>query len=99
MTDEQEKMDSPRFSLAVDDQIIDGFFGDQEAMFRRMKALGFSRDEIMDRTKYLGLSRQFIKRWHIERSDVAMRICLGCSERFLSAGFQNRLCSRCRNRQ
>jgi hypothetical protein len=99
MQDEQNKRESPRFTLAIDSLIIHGFLSDREAMFRRLRTLGFSRDEIVDRTRQLGLSAQFLKQYNIKRCEIALRICLKCDERFLSAGFQNRLCNRCRHKQ
>ena len=96
--DNNIKAVSPRFTLAIDDLIINGFFSNQAAMFRKMRALGFSRSEIIDRTKQLGLSVQFLKRHFVTDSDVFLRECLGCSERFLSEGFWNRLCNRCRKK-
>ena len=99
MTDKQDTTESPRFSLAIDELIIAGFISNQEKMLGRLQALGFSRDEIIDRTRQLGLSVQFLKQCSINHSDVTLRECLRCSERFLSAGFQNRLCNRCRGKQ
>lgn len=98
MSEKSNEAAGPRFSIAIDDMIIDGFFDDLAAMLRKMRNLGFSRDEIMDRTRILGLSRQFVKQCTLMKSDVALRECLGCSERFLSAGVGNRMCKRCKGR-
>jgi hypothetical protein len=99
MTEEGNKMETPRFSLGLDGLIIDGFFKNQIMMFRKLKAMGFSKNEIIDRVKQLGLSEQFVKRCAVGHPDVAQRKCLRCSDVFLSVGFQNRLCSRCKGRQ
>lgn len=68
-------------------------------MFRKVQAMGFTREEIIDRTRQLGLTVQFVKQYGVKSSEISLRLCLKCAERFLSAGYQNRLCNRCRNRQ
>jgi hypothetical protein len=99
MSDEKNDAQAVRFSPAHDGLIIDGFLTGKMEMFRKLMALGFSRDEIVERAKQFGLSKQFIKRCGIGRPDVALRECLRCSELFLSVGFQNRLCNRCKARK
>ena len=87
------------FTASVDGIIIEGFLDDRKAMFMKLKNMGFSRNAVNDRARRLGLSDQFIKRCAIGDPDVGLRICLRCGERFLSVGFQNRLCARCKNRR
>ena len=91
--------EAPAFSAALDDSIIKGFLTDRRRMIKTLKSKGFTRDEILERARHLGLSDQFVKWCSIGNSDVALRNCLGCGERFLSVGFQNRLCPRCKNRR
>lgn len=98
MKTEKSKSESPRFSSTVDGNIVDGFLGDTTGMVDRLESLGFSRESIFHRARQLGLTDQFIKRCAIGNPDVALRSCLGCGERFLSVGIQNRLCNRCRAR-
>ena len=99
MTDNQEKTQTRKFSIALDGLIIEGFFKNKTAMLRKLKDMGYSRSEVNDRARQLGLSIQFIKRCSIGNPDVALRKCLRCSERFLSVGIQNRLCGRCKTRK
>ena len=96
---QQKKSETPQFSRIIDNLIIDGFFEDELAMYEKLQKMGFSKEVITTRSKQLGLSRQFLKRYPDKKSEAGMRECLRCSEKFLSAGFQNRLCSRCTNRQ
>jgi hypothetical protein len=100
MTVEQHATEAPRFTLALDDLILDGFFKNQNVMFRKLTSMGFSRTEVIDRAKQLlGLSNQFLKRCTIGHPAVALRKCLNCAETFLSLGFHNRLCNRCKGRK
>ena len=87
------------FSASIDRCIIEGFLADRRGMIEKLKSKGFSKSEIDDRARELGLSEQFLKACSVGNSDVALRTCLGCGERFLSIGFQNRLCPRCKNRK
>jgi hypothetical protein len=59
---------------------------------------GFDREAVVERARELGLTEQFIKWCALSEPDVALRACLGCANRFLSVGVQNRLCPRCRTR-
>jgi hypothetical protein len=99
MKDEQDKTETPRFSLAIDGMIIEWFLSNRESMLNKLMAMGYSSSEISDRAKQLGLSEQFAKRCSVGNADVALRKCLKCGERFLSVGIQNRLCNRCKGRQ
>ena len=90
---------APAFTNSIDSWIIKGFLDNRRAMFKKLTTMGFTRNAIMDRARELGLSDQFIKKCSVGNHDVAMRTCLGCSERFLSMGVGNRLCHRCRNRR
>ncbi len=86
------------FSATHDDWIVKSFLSGRKVVFASLERLGFSRIDIMNRARRLGLSDQFLKRCAVGNPDVAMRACLGCGERFLSVGVQNRLCLRCKNR-
>jgi Fe2+ transport system protein FeoA len=90
---------APSFTNSIDGCIIKGFLDNRRAMFKKLTTMGFSRNAIIDRARELGLSDQFIKKCSVGHHDVAMRTCLGCNERFLSMGVENRLCPRCRNRR
>ncbi len=90
---------APLFTYSIDGCIIKGFLENRRALFKKLRTMGFSRNAIIDRARELGLSDQFLKNCSVGNHDVAMRICLGCNERFLSIGVGNRLCPRCRNRR
>jgi len=98
-TESAKMVEAPMFTASVDDSIIKGFLADRREMIKRLKCKGFTRNAILDRARHLGLSDQFVKWCSIGATDVALRNCLGCGERFLSVGFQNRLCPRCKNRR
>jgi len=87
------------FSASIDRFIIEGFIEDQRNMFKKLRTMGFSKSSVMNRAKQLGLSDQFVKKCSVGDHKVAMRNCLGCNAHFLSVGFQNRLCPRCKNRR
>lgn len=89
---------APVFTDSIDGDIISGFLANRRILLRKLRNLGFRRIDIIERAKKLGLSDQFLKKCAVGKCDVAMRPCLGCNESFLSMGFQNRLCPRCRNR-
>jgi hypothetical protein len=93
------KRDAPTFTADIDGAIIRGFLDDRRALFRKLSRLGFSRGAVIDRARQLGLSEQFVKRCSVGDPDVALRTCLRCGERFLSVGFQNRLCNRCKSKK
>jgi len=98
MTQVSTKTEQPSFTASVDDRIVEWFVKDKDEIIKRLVNKGFERRDVIERARELGLSEQFLKKCSHGNPDVAMRICLGCSERFLSIGFQNRLCPRCRNR-
>ena len=87
------------FTPELDKQILDGFLEDREATLREMAKAGFSRQVVLDRAGKLGLSTDFIKKHRGKGLSVTLRRCLSCDTTFVSAGKQNRLCSRCRKRQ
>ncbi len=99
MTSVKTKRESPLFTASIDKIIVKGFLADRRTAINELKTKGFTRNAILDRARELGLSDQFLKWCAVGKSDVALRNCLGCGERFLSVGFQNRLCPRCKNRK
>jgi uncharacterized paraquat-inducible protein A len=99
MTSNLNKSECPPFTASIDGCIVRGFLEDRKEMIKKLKTKGFTRSAIIERAKQLGLSEQFIKRCSQGKSDVALRTCLRCSERFLSEGKQNRLCTRCKNKK
>jgi hypothetical protein len=99
MTTNLQETQPPAFTKAIDVCIVRGFMANRRAMISKLRAMGFSRSAIVDRARELGLSKQFLKRCAIGNPDVGLRNCLGCGDRFLSVGFQNRLCVRCKNKQ
>jgi hypothetical protein len=94
----QEKTTTPKFTKSIDNLIVSWFSLNPGEMYEELKKLGFSEDEIVQRSKQLGLSSQSIKQCHLSVSSMTLRECLNCSERFLSAGFHNRLCTTCRKK-
>ena len=55
-------------------------------------------ETVLTRGRQLGITDRFIKECRLAGSRPAMRNCVSCDERFLSTGFHNRLCRRCRPR-
>ena len=98
MTQANAKTESLSFTASIDDSIVKWFLKDKNEIIKRLKSMGFRRAAIIDRARELGLSEQFLKWCSVSNPKVALRDCLGCAERFLSVGVQNRLCPRCKNR-
>ncbi len=84
------------FNPMIDQQILDGFLSDQQALLGRLAEIGFSRKSVLERAKELGITKDLIRQCRIARANLSMRPCLSCDEIFLSLGPQNRLCKRCR---
>ncbi|MBN2498122.1 MAG: hypothetical protein JXR96_26265 [Deltaproteobacteria bacterium] len=93
-----EQRNAEAFSESIDACIVRGFLADRKAMFKNLARQGLSRGVVLERARQLGLTEQFLKKCAVGTPAVALRDCLGCGERFLSVGFQNRLCSRCRSK-
>lgn len=92
-------MNTPRFTPMIDQQIIDGFLGDQQALLGRLAKVGFCRKSVLERALDLGITKELVRQCRIGGAALSMRRCLSCDERFLSHGPQNRLCHRCRVKQ
>jgi len=88
----------PPFTAVIDRCIIKGFLGNRKEMYRQLRSQGYTRGAVLDRAQQLGLSDQFVKSCTVGNPDVALRTCLGCGNRFLSVGFQNRLCAHGKSR-
>ncbi|MCA9583326.1 MAG: YheU family protein [Myxococcales bacterium] len=69
-------------------------FEDEEAA-QKLKDAGFSDGAIASRASAMGMTADFIKKCRLSESRPAMRTCVKCDTKFLSAGPHNRLCSRC----
>ena len=96
MARQRKKTVPQRFAPEIDKRIIDGFLGDQEAMFAELAEAGFGREEVYRRSKTLGLSKKFMAQWHGGSTNVSVRQCLNCEVTFISMGSHLRLCLRCR---
>ncbi len=86
------------FTPEIDKQIIVGFLGDQRAMFRELRELGFTRITVINRAAKLGLTQQFIQQCSEDGVTLTIRDCLGCNKTFVSTGSHNRLCRSCQTR-
>ncbi len=98
MTQAKSKTETLSFTASIDDSIVEWFIKDKNEIIKRLTSKGFRKAAVMDRARELGLSEQFLKWCALGNPDVALRACLGCGERFLSVGVQNRLCPRCKNK-
>ena len=98
MTDTSSNPNVLSFTASVDDSIVDWLLNDRRESLDRLVRMGFRRSALLQRGRDLGLSEQFLKRCSVGNPSVALRNCLGCGERFLSIGMQNRMCPRCRHR-
>lgn len=85
-------------SSALDQQIIDAFVADDGIGSGSLAPDSVSESLIRDRARVLGLTKEFTKKCRRSGSRAAMRTCMKCDLRFLSAGIHNRLCQRCRPR-
>ena len=101
MTDRQKKAQgpsSPVFTREIVRRIIDGFFGDTEAMLRELEEAGFDRDAVVKHVRALGLTKQLLRQHNINPHQLSVRSCIGCEREFLSQGSHNRFCDACRPR-
>jgi hypothetical protein len=78
-----------------DQQIIDAIVSGGHARLRELSRQGVTHEAVRVRAGQIGLTREFIRRCRLAGSQPAMRACMKCDERFLSAGKHNRLCRRC----
>lgn len=78
---------------AVDRAIIEAMIEGED--FSALYRTGLTEKAVNDRAGKLGLTREFIKRCRLAGTRPAMRSCVKCDARFLSAGNHNRLCGRC----
>jgi hypothetical protein len=90
--------EEPLFTPAIDKQIIEGFLGDQKAMFSQMREQGFTRITVIYRAAKLGLTQQFIQQCSENGVTLTIRDCLGCNKTFVSTGSHNRLCRGCQTK-
>jgi hypothetical protein len=79
-----------------DQQIIDALISEESAQMRALARAGVSAEAVTLRGEELGMTPSFIKGCRLSGSRAAMRECVNCDARFLSAGIHNRLCNRCR---
>ena len=101
MTDRQKKAQvpsGPLFTREIVQRIIDGFFGDREAMLRELEEAGFDRDAVVKHARILGLTKQLLQQHKINPRQLSVRTCIGCEQEFLSQGPHNRFCDPCRPR-
>ncbi|MBW1871069.1 MAG: hypothetical protein JRJ19_03340 [Deltaproteobacteria bacterium] len=89
---------NPLFTPEIDKLIIEGFLGNQRAMFFELRQEGFSRLEVVHRAAKLGLTKQFIQQCNENGVILTIRECLGCNKSFVSTGVHNRLCRGCQTR-
>jgi hypothetical protein len=92
-------VNTPRFTPMIDQQVIDGFLGDQQAMLGRLAKMGFCRKSVLKRASDLGITKDLVRQCGIGGATLSMRRCLSCDAMFLSQGPQHRLCNRCRVKQ
>lgn len=80
-----------------DDQgVIDALIDEHGA--RELARDGSRWASLVRRGQQLGVTDRIIKECRLAGTKPAMRNCVSCDERFLSTGFHNRLCRRCRPR-
>ena len=99
MAPEQQRGAPKPFTPMIDQQILDGFLGDQQALLDDLAKMGFCRKSVFKRAGDLGITREIVRQCRIAKVDLSMRRCLSCDVMFLSLGPQNRLCNRCRVKQ
>jgi hypothetical protein len=83
------------WTSGIDQKIIDGFLNDENLAVRELEKAGFPEEEVRERARELGLTKEFVKRCRLSGMRAGMRRCVNCDRLFLSAGPHNRLCPRC----
>lgn len=79
----------------LDQRIVESLAADDANLIGELARSGVSEASIRARGRALGMTWEFIKQCRLSGSRPAMRVCMRCDARFLSAGIENRLCRRC----
>jgi hypothetical protein len=79
----------------LDRQFIAAFLHPELDLLNALYRGGMTEKAVNAHAARLGLTSEFIKRCRLTGTQPAMRKCVKCDARFLSAGPQNRLCRRC----
>lgn len=77
-------------------QVIDLLIEGGSAEARKRVPWATSWETVLERGRELGVTDRFIKECRLSGSRPAVRCCVNCDADFLSSGYHNRLCQRCR---
>lgn len=81
-----------------DQRVIDAIMDEHRDPQRGLTHSGLQWEVVVRRAQQLGITDRIIKECRLAGTRPALRNCVSCDERFLSTGFHNRLCRRCRPR-
>lgn len=79
----------------LDRRFIVAFLHPEQNLLSDLYREGLSVEAVNARAARMGLTSEFIKQCRLTGTQPAMRKCIKCDARFLSAGPHNRLCKRC----
>lgn len=79
-------------------RFIAAFIHPEEGLLKALYSEGMSVEAVNARAAQMGLTTELIKNSRLTGVLPAMRTCIGCDARFLSAGPHNRMCKRCLSR-
>lgn len=79
-----------------DQRVIDLLMSGEQVQGAKLDRSDLTWEAVRLRGEELGMSPRFIKDCRLAGTRPAMRTCVNCDLRFLSAGSHNRLCGRCR---
>ncbi|HET8940189.1 MAG TPA: hypothetical protein VFN67_42400 [Polyangiales bacterium] len=79
----------------LDRKLIAAFMSSNQDLLSALYREESSIEAVNARAAGMGLTSELIKRCRLIGTLPAMRRCIKCDARFLSAGPQNRLCKRC----
>ena len=79
----------------TDRRIIEALVHPEQHLLNALYRNGLTAEAIGACAVRLSLTDEFIKRCRLTGTVPAMRRCVKCDVRFLSAGPQNRLCKKC----
>jgi len=86
-----------QFTAEIDRRIIEESLDGWPAMSRSLVRAGFSSKAVKERALSYGLSASFLTDCRERGVSPKARRCLNCERLFVSIGFGNRLCKRCRS--
>lgn len=94
-TTQRESIEPTAEDKELDRRLIAAFMSSDQELLSALYREESSIEAVNARAAGMGLTSELIKRCRLIGTLPAMRKCIKCDVRFLSAGPHNRLCKRC----